>query len=142
MLQYLFLNRINESISNFISRWNNHRLRLPKTSIFHHPKTGKEIRSMIPNDIYDNHPTNYGVYDKLTPFHQNPEIFNYLFGDNVDEDEDDELPQVKVNDALWELNAQRLQDFMHTFIPLTINDDLDECLERYKQAIIFLYVNN
>ena len=137
VLQYLFLNRINDSLRDYVQMWNNHSLRLPETSIYIDPNTGNEIKSMIPKKIYERHDFNYGKYGLLDMFHEDDDIHNYLFYHNTNE----ELESVQVNEGLWELDAELLQLFQTTYATLTKENSNDNCYEIYKDAIKFIYDN-
>jgi hypothetical protein len=134
VLQYLFLNAINENLNRYVRMWNNHRLRLPKESICIDPDTHNLIKSIIPKTVYDTYPNNFSKYGLLDPFHDDEDLHNYLFYHNTNE----EYELVEVDEGLWELDHDLLEIFHETFEPLTLESDYEECYEIYKLAIDFI----
>jgi len=132
------LSRINQSTRAFVERWNKHSLKLPRTSLFTDPVTGRQTRSIVPEELVQTHPRNYSRHGLLTFFHSSPDTMDELFGEHEDPEEQN-LPQVEVQEALWELGPELLQQFQENFQPLTLDDSLAVCKERYKEAIRFIF---
>jgi len=134
------LNRINESIKAFVARWNMHSLKLPRSAVYTDPATGRHVRSMIPSELQQTHPRNYSRHGLLTFFDNNPDIKDELIGEHDNDEEEHEFPKVEVKEALWELSAEALYQFQHTFEPLALHDSHELCKERYRQAIRSLFI--
>jgi len=95
---------------------------------------------MIPREILHTHPRSYSRYDVLSTL-DDQETQDYLFGQDDMDDMDDGLPQVHINEALWELGPELLEQLQQNFQPLSLSDDIDTCMDRYKHAIDFIYEN-
>ena len=140
LLQYLFMFRINQSLQNFRNMWNYHRLKLPES--FHHISiTGKISKSWVPENVYQNYPRNFTIDQKvLERITLNNEYCNHLFHhDNNENDINDINNGLEINVALWTYDENILNSIYQRFQPLTLDDSIDECIQRYIRIINFLY---
>ena len=135
ILHYLFLRRINESLRNFVSQWNNHSLKLPPQ--YHHVnESGVTVKSWVPLTVYRTYNRNF-VYPVhlLDRIRNSEEHYTYLFNSHDDDDDG-----IEVDVALWTYPEELLALLHDNFEPLTLSDSVEECKFRYKAAIDFVDV--
>lgn len=84
VLQYLFLPRIDESLSQWKETWNSHKLRLPHGQTYTDSITSSVQRSIVPKHVMETCSVNFAQYSELYKL-EDEETFQYLFQENMDQ---------------------------------------------------------
>ena len=143
VLQYLFMKRINQSLDEWITIWNRHKLRLPHGQQYFNPKTSKVSRSIVPNELMANSSINFAKYSTLYKL-ENRATNYYLFEEEDDDDEEDEEDDdfndeaLKFSTAHFELSFEKYI-LLRQYEPLTLSNTAEECMERYINCIMDMY---
>ncbi len=135
VLQYLFLNRINESLSEWVNIWNNHKLRLPHGQSYMDPSTYTVKRSIVPDQVMRNAKVNFGQYSNLYKL-ADEETNNFLF--EVTDDMELDEQSLELSTANFQLSNEKFI-LLQQYEPLTLFDSMDECIHRYVTCIMDMY---
>jgi len=138
ILQYLFLKRINESLQQWMEIWNRHKLSLPYGQQYMDPHTSKIKRTIVPKQLMDYAPINFGKYSTLYKLQSTYVQYCLFQHEDDEEDEDDNDEAFKLSIAQFELSEEqfiRLQQYE----PLNLSNTAQECMERYYNCITDIY---
>ena len=138
ILQYLFLTRINESLMEWKSTWNNHKLRLPHGQQYIDTATGTVKRYIVPMQVMDLCDTNFGQFDNIDML-RNPYVHQNLFEEDVDDDDDDDDDAgIQFTTAAFELGEDKFV-ILQQYEPLNLTNSVEECINRYIECIMHVY---
>ena len=143
ILQYLFLNRINESLSQWKETWNCHKLRLPHGQRYTDSSTSRVQRKIVPKDVMNTCSVNFAQYSELYKL-EDEETFQYLFEENLnqfyDDDDDNDTTEdsIQFTIATFELGEDKLM-ILQQYEPLNLSNSVQECMDRYIECIRNIY---